>query len=112
MDDVGQSLRHLGVQVLDRLGVALAVRAARHGSVCVDLTGIADGDDLDSEESSVRSSVTDSESAGPMVRRQRATRITEFVQQSPIEGAPATEAEGSRMALAGICAVRRAAKGG
>ena len=29
-----------------RLGVALAVRAARHGSVCVDLTGIADGDDL------------------------------------------------------------------
>ncbi|WP_348679857.1 AAA family ATPase, partial [uncultured Nocardioides sp.] len=29
-----------------RLGVALAVRAARHGSVCVDLTGLADGDDL------------------------------------------------------------------
>ena len=29
-----------------RLGVALAVRAARHGSVCVDLTCLADGDDL------------------------------------------------------------------
>lgn len=29
-----------------RLAVALAVRAARHGSVCVDLSAIADGDDL------------------------------------------------------------------
>lgn len=29
-----------------RLAVALAVRAARHGSVCVDLTAIRDGDDL------------------------------------------------------------------
>lgn len=29
-----------------RLGVALAVRAARHGSVCVDLATIRDGDDL------------------------------------------------------------------